>query len=79
MMKSYLFFEDFLLDFFAAFFFVAIRTHHLSCRTGPPGRAYLAKIAGSLRPTWRTVEVGEGREPNADDHRHRLKCMSSFW
>jgi hypothetical protein len=51
MMKSYLFFEDFLLDFFAAFFFVAINTHHLSCRTGPPGRAYLAKSAGSLRQT----------------------------
>ena len=51
MVKSYLFFEDFLLDFFAAFFFVAINTHHLSCRTGPPGRAYLAKSAGSLRQT----------------------------
>src|SRR5712691_11010795 len=27
------------------------RAHHLSCRTGPPGRAYLAKRAGSLRQT----------------------------
>ena len=44
----YFFFDDFLLlllDFFddedleAPFFDAAISAHHLSCRTGPPGRA----------------------------------------
>ena len=46
MVMIYLFFEDFLLDFLEAFFFAATSAHHLSCRTGPPGRAYLAKGAG---------------------------------
>jgi hypothetical protein len=72
MLKSYLFFEDFLLDFFAAFFFVAIKTHHLSCRTGPPGRAYLATHCRIAPANLKTDEVGEGRETKTDDHRHRL-------
>jgi hypothetical protein len=45
-MIGYFFFDDFLLppvDFFAEAleppFFEAISAHHLSCRTGPPGRA----------------------------------------
>jgi hypothetical protein len=46
-MIAYFFFDDFLLpplDFFAEDleeppFFEAISAHHLSCRTGPPGRA----------------------------------------
>jgi len=45
-MIDYFFFDDFLLlpplDFFAEAlppFFEAISAHHLSCRTGPPGRA----------------------------------------
>jgi hypothetical protein len=43
---AYFFFDDFLLpplDFFAEDleppFFEAISAHHLSCLTGPPGRA----------------------------------------
>jgi hypothetical protein len=43
-MIAYFFLDDFLLP--AAFldeafapFFAAISAHHLSCRTGPPGRA----------------------------------------
>jgi hypothetical protein len=39
------------LDDLAAAFFVAMNAHHLSCRTGPHGRAYLANNAGSLRQT----------------------------
>jgi len=73
-------------DFFAVFledlppFFVAIKAHHLSCRTGPPGRAYLAKNAGSLRQTcWRGWWGGEGEETDADDLRHVLEMCSSFW
>src|SRR5258707_15769023 len=43
MMCGYFFFAGFLAGFFAAaFFFVAISAHHLSYRTGPLGRAYLA-------------------------------------
>ncbi|MBV8516008.1 MAG: hypothetical protein JO197_01280 [Acidobacteria bacterium] len=48
-MIAYFFFDDFLLllpplDFFdedlePPFFEAAISAHHLSCRTGPPGRA----------------------------------------
>jgi hypothetical protein len=45
-MMAYFFFDDFLappLDFFEdafeALFFAAISAHHLSCLTGPPGRA----------------------------------------
>ncbi|HEX6082953.1 MAG TPA: hypothetical protein VF266_00405 [Thermoanaerobaculia bacterium] len=46
-MIAYFFFDDFLLlpplDFleedFELLFFAAISAHHLSCRTGPPGRA----------------------------------------
>jgi hypothetical protein len=42
-MIAYFFLDDFLaLDAFfagAAFFFAAISAHHLSCLTGPPGRA----------------------------------------
>jgi hypothetical protein len=45
-MIAYFFFDDFLLllpplDFFDEEppFFEAISAHHLSCRTGPPGRA----------------------------------------
>jgi hypothetical protein len=47
-MIAYFFFDDFLLpplDFFDEDedleppFFEAISAHHLSCRTGPPGRA----------------------------------------
>jgi hypothetical protein len=47
-MMDYFFFDDFLLppvDFFDEDealeppFFEAISAHHLSCRTGPPGRA----------------------------------------
>ncbi|HEX8169370.1 MAG TPA: hypothetical protein VF824_02385 [Thermoanaerobaculia bacterium] len=51
-MIAYFFFDDFLLlpplDFFDEDedleppFFEAISAHHLSCRTGPPGRASLA-------------------------------------
>lgn len=45
--------EDFFEEDFAALFFaVAIRFHHLSCRTGPHGRAYLAKIGDLLRRTF---------------------------
>ena len=56
---AYFFFDDFLLLDFdedpldelfeADFFDAAISAHHLSCRTGPPGRAYLATSAGLLR------------------------------
>ena len=47
LVMTYFFFEDFLLLFFdealePPFFDAAIIVHHLSCRTGPPGRAYLA-------------------------------------
>jgi len=40
-MIAYFFFAGFLPPFFAAaaFFFAAISAHHLSCRTGPHGRA----------------------------------------
>jgi hypothetical protein len=43
-MIAYFFFDDFLLlppldEAFLAAFFAAISAHHLSCRTGPPGRA----------------------------------------
>jgi len=40
-MIAYFFLDDFLAPAFfgAAFFFAAISAHHLSCRTGPPGRA----------------------------------------
>jgi hypothetical protein len=40
-MIAYFFFEDFLPPAFLppAFFFAAISAHHLSCRTGPLGRA----------------------------------------
>jgi len=41
-MIAYFFLDDFLAPPFfagAAFFFAAISAHHLSCRTGPPGRA----------------------------------------
>ena len=31
--------------------FASHSVHHLSCRTGPPGRAYLAKNAGRIRQT----------------------------
>ena len=42
--EAYFFFEDFFAGFFAAaFFFAAIKLTYLSCRTGPHGRAYLAK------------------------------------
>jgi hypothetical protein len=46
-MNGYFFFDDFLLLLLALLFFAealppffeAISAHHLSCRTGPPGRA----------------------------------------
>jgi hypothetical protein len=46
-MIAYFFFDDFLLlppplldeAFLEPPFFAAISAHHLSCRTGPPGRA----------------------------------------
>ncbi|HEX6098628.1 MAG TPA: hypothetical protein VF432_20090 [Thermoanaerobaculia bacterium] len=44
-MIAYFFFDDFLLlppldeAFLLDAFFAAISAHHLSCRTGPPGRA----------------------------------------
>jgi len=58
-LSAYFFFDDdFLLldldedpldELFDDFFDAAISAHHLSCRTGPPGRAYLATSAGLLR------------------------------
>ena len=59
-MCAYFFFDDdfLLLDldedpldelFEDDFFDAAISAHHLSCRTGPPGRAYLATSAGVFR------------------------------
>jgi hypothetical protein len=68
--SCYFFFDDFLLllllelDFFDEDllppFFAAIRAHHLSCRTGPPGRASGHHAAGSRRQTFNRVDEGEG-------------------
>jgi hypothetical protein len=38
-MIAYFFLAAFFAAFFAGFFFAAISAHHLSCLTGPPGRA----------------------------------------
>jgi hypothetical protein len=59
---AYFFFDDFFAGFLADFFFAAIKLTYLSCRTGPHGRAYLAKSAGLLRPIFRglgAAEIGE--------------------
>ena len=45
--------------------------HHLSCRTGPHGRAYLAKNAGSLRPTDFRVWVAAGMGGTTTFNIHR--------
>ena len=69
--EAYFFFEDFFAGFFAAaFFFAAIKLTCLSCRTGPHGRAYLAKHTGFLRQTDRMGDgVGIGETTTFNIHR----------
>jgi hypothetical protein len=81
-MIDYFFFEDFLLpllllpllDFFdedlALLFFAAISAHHLSCRTGPPGRASGHNTPDRSGKLARMGDRGkEHRETGADDLR----------
>jgi hypothetical protein len=80
--SAYFFFDD---DFFAVdfdedpldelfeadFFDAAISAHHLSCRTGPPGRAYLATRAGLLRQIGMR---GSGETGDAAGRRLAMTC-----
>jgi hypothetical protein len=83
-MIAYFFFEDFLLllllpplDFLdedlEALFLAAIRVHHLSCRTGPPGRASWHNApdrSGKLVTCGKNLgSGGDGEETAADDLR----------
>jgi hypothetical protein len=67
LVKGYFFLDDFFaVDFFAvdfleALFFAAISAHHLSCRTGPPGRAswhISPDLAGKLIDVWESSDTG---------------------
>jgi len=49
------------------------RAHHLSCRTGPLGRAYLAKNTGLLRQS--CLRWSRGREAG----RAMLTTFNSHW
>ena len=70
--EAYFFFEDFFAGYFAAaFFFAAIKLTYLSCRTGPHGRAYLAKNAGLLRPIVFRVGIAAGSEETTTFDIHR--------
>jgi hypothetical protein len=71
MNDAYFFFADFFAGFFAAFFFAAIKLTYLSCRTGPHGRAYLAKNAGLRRPIVFRVCVAAGSRETTTFNIHR--------
>jgi hypothetical protein len=70
--RAYLpfFFAGFFAAAFFAAFFAAIELTYLSCRTGPHGRAYLAKHTGFLRPTVRVwIAAGIGETTTFNIHR----------
>jgi hypothetical protein len=82
-MMAYFFFDDFLLllpplDFFEdedfeALFFAAISAHHLSCLTGPPGRASWHNAPDRSGKLVHVLQIGGrrggGKETGADDLR----------